>query len=149
MKKNRVLLLFLIFAIGCLSINVMAYTANEHARIARKAAWMAVNKAMSRISPGTGKDPDYELDEKSIKYDSSKYELEFHVTLMWSAKKPVLFGARETCKTWGKIYVDLSNGDSRMKARYISEGNNDWCQECQELHHLDIFAEPFCFDIPY
>ena len=147
MKKNRVLLLFLIFAIGCLSINVMAYTANEHARIARKAAWMATKIAMREISPGTGKDPDYELDEKSIKYDSCKHELEFHVTLMWKAKDRMLFPTRDTCKTWGKIYVDLSNGESGMKARYIYEGSNDWCQYCIEYRHLDLFTEPLCFDV--
>lgn len=145
MKKNRVLLSFLIFAIGCLSFSSMAYTRDELSSIARKASLAAAKTAMATVSPNTGMDPDYDVDYESIKYDSYAKELEFQVTLSWSAKNQMLFGTRDICKVWGKIYVDLSGGKSEMKSRFICKEKNHWTEVCENSHGIDAFAKALWF----
>ena len=147
MKKNRLLLSFLILVLGCLSFNAMAYSEGELVSIARQAAKKAAYTAMRKVSPHTGMDQDYDIDYESIIYDPYEKELEFQVTLSWSAKNQMLFGSRDICKTWGKIYVDLSRGKSEMEARYVSKGKNHWCQVCEDSHGLDVFAAALVFVI--
>ena len=147
MKKNRLLLSFLILVLGCLSFNAVPYTADELVSIARQAAKKAAYTVMNKVSLGTGMDQDYDIDYESIIYDPYEKELEFQVTLSWSVMRHMLFCSRDTCKTWGKNYVDLSRGKSEMEARYVSKGKNHWCQVCEDSHELDVFATPIDFVI--
>ena len=145
MKKERFLFSFLVLLIGSLCFNASAYSDGELISIARKASKGAAEKMSLKVSPNTHQDADYDIEYDSFKYDPYEKELEFRVTLSWSAKDQVFLGTRDICKTWGKMYVDLSNGKSKMKVRFVPKGKNHWCEVCEESHNLDILAEALIF----
>jgi len=141
MKKERLLFSFLVLLIGSLCFNASAYSNDELVSIARKASKDAAYKMSVKVSPHTHEDADYDIDYDSFYYDSYEKELEFQVTLSWSAKDQMFFGTRDICKTWGKMYVDLSNGKNKMNVRFVPKGKNHWCGVCEDSHGLDILAE--------
>ena len=146
MKKIHYLGVFLLlYFLGNFSNETMAQSRSEVVSIARKAAAAAAKEIMSDVSPNTGQDPDYELDYESIVYDSYEKEIECRVQLSWTAKKYMLSSTRRTCETWGKLYIDLSNGSSRIKTRYVSKGNNSWFNECASSHWIDRVAAGVAF----
>ncbi len=142
MKKERLLFSFLVLLIGSLCFNASAYSNDELVSIARKASKGAAYKMSAKVSPGIYQDPDYNIDYNSFVFDSDEQELEFQVTLRWSATDRVFFGTRDICEIWGKMYVNLSNGKNEIIAKFIPKGMNDWCEECAKSHDLDLLAEP-------
>ena len=147
MKKERLLLSFLVLLIGSFCFNALAYSDGELFSIARHASKIAAQKMSAKVSPNIYDNPDYDIDSGTIKYNTEAQKLEFHVKLSWSAKNQLFFGTRDICETWGKMYVDLSNGTNEMKARFVPEGKNHWCEVCEKTHNLDILDEVLIFII--
>lgn len=130
----------MILLLGAAGNLASAQSQGEVVSIARRAALSAARDLMDKVSPNTGRDADFDIDYESIVYDPYAKEIECNVTLSWTAKQYILSSSRRTCETWGKLYIDLSNGESRMKSRYVSKGTNSWFQTCADSHWADALA---------
>lgn len=139
-KFKGLLAAAMIMLIAGLANVASAQTQGEVFSLARKAALAAARDVMGKVSPNTGQDADYDIDYDSVIYDGYAREIQCDVTLSWTAKEYMLFSSRNTCETWGKLYIDLSQGTSRMKTRFISKGSNSWFKKCADSHWADALA---------
>lgn len=129
MKVKNSIITFMLLLGSFSNFEVSAITQDEIIGIAKHAACTACIRVMDLVSPGTGRDPDYEIDYESIVYDINANQLLCDVQLSWVAKPYMLFsGTKEqmTNRTWGKLYVDITDGS----IKYVSERENDYLIKC-------------------
>lgn len=128
-KLKKFLLLVGILLLGALQ-QANAQSQEKIVSMVRKAALAASEQIMKKVSPNTGRDNDYDINYESIAYDKYAQEVECQVVLSWSAKEYMLSLTRDTCQTWGKLYINLETGSSR----FISKGENSWFKTCADSH---------------
>ena len=131
-QKSTILTFLLLLGCFC-SLDASAQTNDEILSIVRASAKSAACQVMQKVSPNTGQSPDFEIDYESVVYDSNARQIECNVILSWSAKQYMLSFTRDTCKTWGKLYVNLSDGSSK----YVAKGENNWFVKCANSHWAD------------
>lgn len=113
MKKNKILLSFLVFVISCLNFNAAAVSYED---VIKYAADNITSKAMKTISPITGENGWYRIDTSSMRLDGNTLSAE--VTLGW--KEWNFFTGERQCQIWGTLYVNLATGALRLEPSSIN-----------------------------
>ncbi len=114
MKKDRLLLSFLILVIGCLNFNSAALTYEEYAK---NAASRLTQKAMDAVSPLSGKDGWYRIDPSSISVNGSYMKCE--ATLGWTEWN--IWDGYRYCQAWGTIYANTVTGEEVFDVSSINK----------------------------
>ncbi len=125
--KKSSILTFLLLLGAIFSFDASAISRDEMYSMARLAANKAAEAEMNKISPNTGKDPNYELIYDSFTYSGGV--IECSVNLSWSAKNQMIFGTRKTCRCMAKMKI-YSDGSYS----YSVVSTNDWYDVCKRSH---------------